>query len=187
MLKVAIVFAVLLCLAVPAIAQEGSRIEIFGGYQYTRLLGNNFNGWDSAVTANVNNWFGVTADIGGSYRSIEENSPTTITNVQIDLSHYDFLFGPTFSYNRHRLKPFGHVLLGVTHLSSKVTSNLNSGGTFSTSDSNNAFSVALGGGLDVSIHRNLAVRLVQADYLLTRFAGESQNNARISTGLVLRF
>jgi hypothetical protein len=48
-------------------------------------------------------------------------------------------------------------------------------------------SMVLGGGVDVAVHRNLAVRLIQADYFLTRFGGASQNNARISTGLVFRF
>jgi hypothetical protein len=33
----------------------------------------------------------------------------------------------------------------------------------------------------------LAFRLVQADYLLSRFSGFTQNNLRVGTGLVVRF
>jgi outer membrane protein OmpA-like peptidoglycan-associated protein len=51
-----------------------------------------------------------------------------------------------------------------------------------------------GGGLDLKVHRNVAIRLVQAEYLLTRFkdpasttgARGTQNNVRISTGVVFR-
>jgi hypothetical protein len=44
-----------------------------------------------------------------------------------------------------------------------------------------------GGGVDVKSAPFLAYRLIQVDYLLTRFGDSSQHNARISTGIVLRF
>ena len=47
--------------------------------------------------------------------------------------------------------------------------------------------MAMGGGLDVKLTRSLAFRVLQADYLLTRFGGVTQNNARLTTGLVYRF
>ena len=59
-----------------AVAQENySKAEVFGGYQYTRLGspctgcdGLNANGWDAAVTGNLNHWFGVTADSAAPMR-----------------------------------------------------------------------------------------------------------------------
>jgi opacity protein-like surface antigen len=92
---------------------------------------------------------------------------------------YNFLFGPTFSYNKlERVKPFAHTLFGVSHASA---------GFLGFGGSDNAFAMALGGGVDAGVHKNVAVRLVQADYFLTRFGSQSQNSARISTGLMLRF
>jgi hypothetical protein len=56
----------------------------------------------------------------------------------------------------------------------------------------NSFAIAVGGGLDLTIRHRLAIRVIETDYLLTRFAhpdgtSASQNNVRISTGLVFRF
>lgn len=52
-----------------------------------------------------------------------------------------------------------------------------------------------GGGLDITLHRHVALRLFQAEYLMTRFKDSSilagrtarQNNVRLSTGIVFRF
>ncbi len=51
--------------------------------------------------------------------------------------------------------------------------------------------MALGGGLDVNVHDRVAIRLVQANYVLSRFEGfsgrtENQHNARLSFGVVFR-
>jgi hypothetical protein len=66
-------------------------------------------------------------------------------------------------------------------------------------NSQNAFSLATGGGIDVKINRKVAFRPIQLDYLLTRFqpifiAGlgqvnrnRNQNNLRYSTGFAFRF
>ncbi len=47
-----------------AVAQENySKAEVFGGYQYTRFDGGvNANGFNGALTGNLNHWFGVAAD-----------------------------------------------------------------------------------------------------------------------------
>jgi hypothetical protein len=50
-----------------------------------------------------------------------------------------------------------------------------------------------GGGLDVRVHRHIAIRIIQAEYMMTRFenldTGSSalQNDIRLSTGIVFRF
>ena len=49
------------------------------------------------------------------------------------------------------------------------------------------FDTMLGGGLDVG-HGHLAFRVIQADWMLTRFSGYTdKKNVRVSTRLVLRF
>ena len=47
--------------------------------------------------------------------------------------------------------------------------------------------MALGGGLDVNVNDRFAIRVVQAEYLRTRFFNETQNKGRIAFGLVFRF
>jgi outer membrane protein OmpA-like peptidoglycan-associated protein len=50
-----------------------------------------------------------------------------------------------------------------------------------------------GGGLDIRIHRHFAIRLIQAEYLMTRFKDystgdtSSQNDMRLSSGILFRF
>ena len=53
----------------------------------------------------------------------------------------------------------------------------------------NAFATALGGGFDLKLGKHLAWRVVQAEYLLTKFNDGNDNrqdNFRLATGLVFR-
>ena len=47
--------------------------------------------------------------------------------------------------------------------------------------------MALGGGIDAELTDGIHWRLVQMDYLLTQFGGGSQNNLRLSTGILIKF
>jgi hypothetical protein len=44
-----------------------------------------------------------------------------------------------------------------------------------------------GVGFDIPVGERFVRRVLQADYLFTRFGGETQNNARLSFGLVFTF
>jgi len=162
----------LMVVSVPVLCQDYSKVEVFGGYQYTRISpgsgisGENFNGWNAAVTGNINHWLGVTGDVSGAYKDIGG----------VSVKQHTFLFGPTIaSHSSGKFTPFAHALFGVAHASD------NAGGT-----SDNAFAMALGGGVDVGV-RNFAIRVAQFDYLMTRFGGTSQNDYRLSSGVVFRF
>jgi peptidoglycan-associated lipoprotein len=53
-----------------------------------------------------------------------------------------------------------------------------------------AFAANIGGGLDLKTNRRFAIRLIEANYLLTTVDNSSnnhQNNLRISAGVVMRF
>jgi peptidoglycan-associated lipoprotein len=168
MKRVSLILAFAVLCALPVLAQ-GSKAEVFGGYQYSRLSSVNFNGWNGAVTGNVNDWLGITGDVSAAYKS----------EAGASLNEYNFLFGPTISYNKaEHFKPFVHALFGVSHANAAFAG---------LGASDNAFASALGGGVDAGITRHVAIRLFQADYFMTRFASATQNNARISTGLVFRF
>jgi hypothetical protein len=45
-----------------------------------------------------------------------------------------------------------------------------------------------GGGLDLGLRKGMGIRLVQADWFMTRFDGENQNRqGRVSAGIVIEF
>src|SRR5437762_5077077 len=91
-----------------AVAQENySKAEIFGGYQYTRFDGGvNANGWDTAVTSNLNNWFGIGGDFSGAYKSLSG----------VSINNYTYTFGPVVSLRRNEaFTPFAHFLIGGFH------------------------------------------------------------------------
>lgn len=175
--------AALLSFALPfmAQAQDAPKVEIFGGYSYLRADDDNggidLHGWNASTAVNINKWVGIAADFSGHYGEASVGLPN-----KADVSGYLFLVGPRFSYRKHKvLTPFGHVLLGAARQNISVRT---ATGKISTDDS--AFALAIGGGLDATVHPNLAIRLFQTDYVLTRFNDDSQHNFRLSTGLVLR-
>lgn len=156
--------AVLLALPLFAQAQDAPKVEIFGGYSYLRANsegdGLDLHGWNASAAVNFTKWAGIVADFSGHYGDV-----TVAPGVSPDVSTYLFLLGPRFSYRKHNvLTPFGHVLLGV----SRLHTSYNAFGT-RIRDRDSSFAMAIGGGLDAKVHKNLAIRLFQADYVLTTF------------------
>jgi len=191
---------VLLCgamLLFAGIASAQDKVEVFGGYSYVRFnpgqgaSGVNFNGGSGSIAYNFVPWLGVVADVGGYHWS---RSGGTDANV------VSYLFGPKVSYHAGPITPFVQGLFGGVHGSG-------SGGTFCTvggaivrpegttittcSGSENAFAAALGGGVDWNATPHIGVRLVQAEYVLTRFGfglpNYNQNNVRVSAGVTFRW
>jgi hypothetical protein len=152
-----------LCAISSLTARAQDKAELFGGYSYMRFVSSNLNGWEISGQYKFLDWLGGVADFDGHYGSIHG----------IGTSTYTFLFGPQISLPS-RVSPFGHLLLGGAR---------NSTGGFGSS----SFSMALGGGLDAELTDAINWRLVQVDYLLTQFGGGSQNNFRLSTGILIRF
>ena len=163
-------------------AQDTPKFDIFAGYSYLRLNPStagvssfNLNGGSASIAYNAKSWLSGVADFGGY-----NNGNILNTGINGTLSTY--LFGPRVSY-RHfgRITPFGEVLFGVAHASSA-----------GTSGSDNALAMTLGGGLDYKWSDRFAIRPVKVDYLMTRFSetgtsNQTQNNLRVSTGIVFRF
>ena len=159
--------------AFTARAQETPAAEVFGGYAYG---GAGAHGWNGSVAVNVRPWLGIVGDFGGTYTRLD--SPGASERIRT----HSFLFGPRFSARRRaRVTPFAHALLGAAHTDSRARE---LGLDFRFKDA--AFAAALGGGLDARVSRRVAVRVVQLDYLRTNFFGGSQDNGRVSAGLVLR-
>jgi outer membrane protein OmpA-like peptidoglycan-associated protein len=106
---------------------------------------------------------------------------------------FTYLGGPRLSFRSHeRFTPFVQVLFGGVHASAVALSNC-SGVACTPLPVENKFAMTAGVGLDIKARRHLAIRAVQAEYLMTRFedhntgVGATQNDIRLSSGLVFRF
>lgn len=177
-------FGLVLLLAVSAAAQDNPKADVFLGYSYVRanpgstsgIPGFNLNGGSANVAFNATPTFGVVADFGGYHVG-------NIGGVPASGAIYSYLFGPRISFRGDRVTPFAQALFGGAHATA---------GAAGTSATANTFAMALGGGLDVKATEHVAVRLVQAEYLMTRFdvtgtGRTNQNNARISAGIIFRW
>jgi opacity protein-like surface antigen len=190
----ALLLGVVLLFSVAASAQEEvPKAEIFAGYSYVRangsgLPGFNMNGGSASVSFNPWSSLGIVADFGGYHTG-------NIGGQSVDGNIYSYLFGPKLAYRSGRFTPFVQTLFGGAHASAteaaplptvRVRRQLALSG-FGSSVSEDAFAMAIGGGLDVNATSHIGIRLIQAEYLMTRFASDTQNNARVSAGVVFRF
>ena len=182
-MRITVIALTLLLLPLTATAQETPKVELFGGYSYFRTEDDrNLHGWNGSVAVNLNNWFGLVADVSGHY-----DSRTLFLGDSISFRHFNrhqVLVGPRFSFRKdRRLTPFAHALFGIARDHEKITVTPFFQ-TFEFSDT--GFAMAVGGGLDVEIARRLALRIIQVDYDLTH-VNFTQHNVRASVGLVFRF
>lgn len=160
-------------LSLPLLAADNPKAEIFGGYQYLHLGGDftglNTNGWDASVTGYFNNYFGITGDFSGAYK--------TISGVSAHV--YTYSGGPVLAYREGKVNPFVHVLLGGATFGA---------GYAGSSGSKNGFTTMFGGGVDVQAAKNISIRLADFDWVYYHIAGQSESsNVRLTTGIVLRF
>lgn len=167
---------VMLAFSAAASAQEENpKDEIFAGYSYVRMNasgvpGFNMNGGSASISVNPRSYLGIVFDFGGYHVG-------SIGGVPFEFNIYSYLLGPKLAYRTERFTPFVQALFGGVH----ATPN-----PLGRSVEGDAFAMTVGGGLDVNATSHLAVRFIQADYFLTRFA-ETESNVRISAGVVLRF
>ena len=108
-------------------------------------------------------------------------SANSINGGGHDLTLSTYMGGVRYSpLMEKKLSPYGQVLLGAGHTSSN----------YAIDSDASRFAAAVGGGLNMKLSRRFDLRLVEADYLLTRIpnaANEIQNQLRLSSGLVYRF
>ncbi len=166
--------------------EERKTIDVFAGYSYVRANpatsgANSFslNGGSASIAYNFNGWLSGVADLGGYHNT------KSILGSGVDGTLSTYLFGPRVSYHRFgRVTPFGEVLFGVAHTGASL---------LATTNSQNVFAMTVGGGLDYRLSSHFSLRPAKVDYLLTRFNefnnpnARSQNNLRVSTGIVFRF
>jgi len=179
------------------------RAELFLGYSYIRGVptlspGNRMdflNGGSTSIAFNLNRTLGLVGDFGGyNARQIQLTGAGANPARVADASGtaFTYLAGPRLSFRYSRVTPFAQVLFGGVHASQVTLSNC-SGVLCTPLPTENAFAMTAGGGIDLRIHRHLAIRIVQAEYLMTNFADlstgnrDTQNDLRLSSGLVFGF
>jgi opacity protein-like surface antigen len=147
-------------------SHEGSSGDVFIGYSL--LNGDSLHsasGFEASLTGNLRDWFGLTADLGGNYKSLNGAGGR----------EYNVLFGPQLSHRVNKFRIYVHGLAGATHFSG-----FSANGTTS-------LGWALGGGTDYDFTDHVAFRPVQLDYLGSHLFSTTQSNVRYSVGLVYRF
>ncbi len=161
--------------------------NVFFGYSYSNVdlasLGRaGTNGWEATAEGKVLPLLGIVADFSSHYGTKDTTvfPPNPLCPrvceplvVPESLTEHNYLFGPRLGVPIGKFRPFAEALFGI--------SQVHIGGGSDTS-----FATALGGGLDYRLIHFLAWR-VQGDYVQSRFFSNTQNNVRISTGIVLRF
>jgi opacity protein-like surface antigen/outer membrane protein OmpA-like peptidoglycan-associated protein len=178
------------------------KVELFLGYSYLRAVPSIsaenrlawLNGGSASIAFNFNRYLGIVGDFGGFndteirlYGTNPSSTPDSSGTV------YTYLAGPRFSFrNNGRITPFAQALFGGVH-ASQVTLSGCTGNACTLLPSEDTFALTAGGGVDIRVHRHLAIRAIQAEYLMTRFENRTtgdtamQNDIRLSSGIVFRF
>ena len=135
------------------------------------------NGGSGSFEFNIDKYLGLVADIGG-YAN---------TRVGVDDKLLTYLFGPRINLRYKRFTPYVQTLLGAGYAWSGPSNN-----------TQNAFTFAVGGGVDYGLTRHIAIKPVQVEYLRSEFNsarlgdstagfGDHQSGVRYSAGIVFRF
>lgn len=180
-------------------AQIPTSGNVFFGYSYLNSAAisgtgissrQGFSGWNGSLEVKIFPYIGMVADFSEHYGS--QSEPLAVGTCAIGVvcgpvtanGHLqNYLFGPRVSASFGKIRPFGEILVGAGHVSVKVNSPFPDNFPVPGETS---FATAIGGGFDYKIIRPIAARF-QGDYIRTSFFGTSQNNIRVSTGIVVRF
>ena len=201
-----IAFAILLLLAVGAFAQDLPKFETYLGYSFTRVNSGinvpafSANGGLGEVAFNFDKWLsGV-----GSFNIVHNGN---ISNLHVDQTLFGYMFGPRVNLRFGKIVPSFETLFGATHDSRSFQGTpvtlVGNGASITLPqravNDANAFSMEVGGALDLPIHHHLSFRPIKLDYYLTRFQpifipnlgninrNRNQSNLLYSTGFNFLF
>ena len=192
-------------------ADDHPNVEVFAGYTFlransaTNVPAFSTNGGGGQLAVNFNKWLGFVADIGATHNG-------NISDIHLDSTFTDFLFGPRVNLRYSRLTPFFHVLAGGMHASSSIALSAipvaspqpplppgfvppgpGQPVTLRANASQTAFAWATGGGLDIKISKHVSFRPIGLDYVMTRLQNirsledNNQHHIRYTTGLNFTF
>ncbi len=199
-LAIAAAMAAFVVLLVPgsATAQDFSRWEINGGFAYQSLSAPGMPFRDDAVGG----WGGMAyhltphvslaADLG-----FQKNPECAQNDIEcifrqfaqpflVTYSSLQVLGGPRFSTRRAAALDFlGHFQLGLVRTRATVI-NLDTL-EITTTKSGARFAMGIGGGIDWNVLPELAIRIVQVDYLPVWHSDAVRHNVRVRVGVAVRF
>jgi opacity protein-like surface antigen len=206
MKKSIVLLGMVLLFALAAAAQDMPKMETFLGYTYVRansatnIPAFSANGASGQFVYNFSKYFGGVLDLGAVHNG-------NLGGFTIDSTAVNFLLGPRWSFRYSRLTPYLEALFGGSYIaqSSRVSSIVSTPttglvpivpGQPITSRlvaSQTAFAMAIGGGLDIKINKNVSFRPIGLDYYMTRFQNlrsgndNNQNNLRYTAGVNFTF
>ena len=206
MRKYFVLVGLLLLIAGSALAQgEYPTVETSPAFMFIHTTppgagqGVNCAGGGGTIAYNLTSLLGIAADMGGCkiFGFIPSSSPLS---GKINGNEFTYLFGPRLTYRSgSRFEPFAELNFGGMRISVSCNSsalscvNATGGNTFTK----NAFAMTVGGGFQVKLSQKFSLRLVQAEYLYTRFGNNcalavcnnnnSQNSFRLKSGIVINW
>ena len=178
-----VLFTCLVCFAATFVrAQESETPAAEVGLTYSFVhrtneqghSGYSQNGGSGYFEYNVTRMVGLVADLGG-YDSGKRDRQTLT-----------YLFGPRLNWRMSRITPYVQFLFGGAYEWGLIKSS-------GISTTQNGFSLAAGGGVDINITHHIAVKPIQLEYVMTQLPqlasnlNSAQNNLRYSAGVVYRF
>lgn len=191
---------VLLC-GMPVFAQDKGPSEVAVDYSYIRAHANkslvqpfNLNGAGGSYVYFFHNSIGVKAEFTG-YGSTTQHYAATCSgepcNLAVSGNLFTYAGGLEVKSRSSRWQPFGDLLFGGAHTNAYANLFQATGNT-GASPSNNGFALIVGGGIDVGVSKNIALRLGEFDYLLMHFGnaalgGGNTSSFRYQAGVVFNF
>ena len=161
------------------------KAELFGGYSLVHLEGSDMNGFSASLAGNLNKNLGIVGDF--SRHQNRESSLSILGTAKTELTFHSFMAGPRITERKYKwITPFTHALFGMTRVNAKLRLSGNPATAGTTSVDETGFSMALGGGFDVSADERYFIRLVQADYFLIRSDKLKHEGLRFSAGVLVR-
>jgi len=203
--------ALLLALSVSLAAQDNSKSEIFGGFQFgyfgsvhtydpylPKADNNNTSlniagvGWDGTYTRHINDRLGVAVDFAGAYGKPSQSEGTGslggggLASVQYKMKVYTIAVGPVYYLSsKGDFKPFVHALVGggITY-GTACASGIPCAPSL---DALGGMVMYLGGGVDKKFNKKLSFR-GQFDWFYSYGEYNSgMKNIRLSAGVAYHF
>ena len=158
-------------LPLPAAAQDarGEVVVSYGVMTDTHLRETPMGGWGVAMTANINERFGIVGEFSGNYWT--NNLPGDFDPY---LRIHSFLAGPKVKPWTGRVMPYGQMLAGITHVRGRF---------FRQPASKMLVTFQPGGGVDIILANQRGIR-VQVD---SQFQSWGETLLRFSVGAVFGF
>jgi len=152
--------------------RDDYRWQLGVGFDYLRFTSRAFDanmyGLNTTLTYYTNSWFAVEGS------AIEVFGPT-LYGQSNHAKMFTGMGGFRIGGRRARWEPFGHALVGGSHLQVQTAY----GGR-------NALTAMAGGGVDFRVHARLSLR-GEADWIYTGYFSQTQNNIQALGGVVLHF